>query len=93
MNVTNVIDMNWMNNPQFQNRIKGVVYLWCQGMEGGNYTADVLCGKVSPSGKLPDTIWIHLSDHSSCKNFGKDEKIIYQEDIYVGYRYFETFCP
>lgn len=93
LNVTNVIDMKWVNDPQFQGRIKGVVYLWCGGMEGGNSAADILCGKVTPSGKLPDTIPIDLSDHPTFKNFGTTDKVLYEEDIYVGYRYFETFCP
>lgn len=92
LNVSNVIDMKWMNNPEYQGRIKGVIYLWCGGMEGGNSAADILTGKVTPSGKLPDTIPIDLSDHPSQKNFGNDDKNLYQEDIYVGYRYFETFC-
>lgn len=93
LNVTNVINMKWINDTEFQGRIKSVIYLWCGGMQGGNSVADVLCGKVTPSGKLPDTIPINLSDHPSYSTFGSEEKNLYEEDIYVGYRYFETFAP
>lgn len=60
------------------------------GMTGGYGTADVLTGKVSPSGKLADTIAYKLEDYPSDKNFGNLDKDVYEEDIYVGYRYFET---
>lgn len=62
-------------------------------MEGGNGTADVLTGKVTPCGKLSDTIAYEISDYPSDKNFGDLVENYYQEDIYVGYRYFETFAP
>ena len=62
-------------------------------MEGGNAVADVLSGKETPSGKLPDTIAFHLEDYPSADNFGNPLTNLYQEDIYVGYRYFETFAP
>ena len=52
----------------------------------------MLCGRVSPSGKLPDTIPRELSDVPSAVNHGGESRNIYQEDIYVGYRYFETFA-
>lgn len=93
LNVTNVIDMQFINEPEFQGRIKAVLYLWCGGMEGGNSAADILSGKVTPSGKLTDTIPFQLADHPSHKNFGGKEKVLYKEDVYVGYRYFETFFP
>ena len=48
---------------------------------------------VTPSGKLTDTIARSIEDYPSSSNFGGREENIYQEDIYVGYRYFETFCP
>ncbi|MBQ5332520.1 MAG: fibronectin type III-like domain-contianing protein, partial [Oscillospiraceae bacterium] len=70
-----------------------VLYIWQGGMVGGLGTADVLTGKVSPSGKLPDTIARSVSDHPSDKYFGDNERNFYAEDIYVGYRYFETFAP
>ena len=62
-------------------------------MEGGNAVVDVLSGKETPSGKLPDTIAENLEDYPSADNFGDPLTNLYQEDIYVGYRYFETFAP
>ena len=62
-------------------------------MIGGTGTADVLTGKVSPSGKLPDTIAYSVSDYPSHEYFGNTRRNFYCEDIYVGYRYFETFAP
>ncbi len=89
LNTGNTIDMNWVEeyNPS------AVLYVWQGGMEGGFGAADVICGAVSPSGKLSDTIARNLSDYPSVRNFGSDTENIYQEDIYVGYRYFETFAP
>ena len=70
-----------------------VLYVWQGGMTGGKGTADVLTGKVSPSGKLPDTIAYKASDYPSDANFGREKnRDIYAEDSYVGYRYFETFA-
>lgn len=93
LNVSNIIDMKWMNAPQFNGRIKAVAYVWSGGMEGGNAVVDVLSGKETPSGKLPDTIAENLEDYPSADNFGDPLTNLYQEDIYVGYRYFETFAP
>lgn len=93
LNVSNIIDMNWMDDQAYQNHIKAVMYIWQGGMEGGGAVADLLSGKVSPSGKLSDTIAYALSDYPSSNNFGNQEANFYAEDIYVGYRYFETFCP
>ena len=93
LNVSNVIDMGWINNPIYKNHITAILYVWHGGMEGGNAAADVLCGVVTPSGKLTDTIAYSVADYPSTVNFGSLEKNYYQEDIYVGYRYFETFAP
>lgn len=93
LNVSNIIDMKWMNDPQFNGKIKAVAYVWSGGMEGGNAVVDVLSGKETPSGKLPDTIAENLEDYPSADNFGDPLTNLYQEDIYVGYRYFETFAP
>ncbi len=88
LNVGNIIDMKWVEkyNPS------AVMYVWQGGQEGGNGAVDVLCGKVSPSGKLSDTIAKDIEDYPSTKNFGDAKENFYQEDIYVGYRYFETFA-
>ena len=61
-------------------------------MENGNAIADVLYGKVNPSGKLTDTIAIKYEDYPSAKHFGNKLFNMYVEDIFVGYRYFETFA-
>lgn len=88
LNVGNIIDMSWVDKfaPS------AVMYVWQGGMEGGYGTADVLCGAVSPCGKLSDTIARKLIDYPSTRNFGSQTTNYYQEDIYVGYRYFETFA-
>ena len=62
-------------------------------MEGANAVADLLSGRVTPSGKLTDTIAEKLSDYPAADHFGSKTENIYAEDIYVGYRYFETFAP
>mgnify|MGYP000695551452 CR=1 FL=1 len=93
LNVSNIIDMSWMNDESYVHPIPCVIYSWQGGMEGGNAIADVLVGEVTPSGKLTDTIAYSIEDYPSTRNYGNEFKNVYQEDIYVGYRYFETFCP
>ena len=89
LNVGNIIDMTDINRIAPDS----VLYVWQGGMTGGKGTADVLTGKVSPSGKLPDTIAYKASDYPSDANFGREKnRDIYAEDIFVGYRYFETFA-
>ncbi|GIP52618.1 glycoside hydrolase family 3 protein [Paenibacillus vini] len=93
LNVSNIIDMSWLDDAGYANPISSVIYAWHGGMEGGNAIADVLVGEVTPSGKLTDTIAYSIEDYPSTRNYGNEFKNLYQEDIYVGYRYFETFCP
>ncbi|MEO9494550.1 MAG: glycoside hydrolase family 3 C-terminal domain-containing protein [Vibrio splendidus] len=93
LNVTNIIDMSWVSSLKDARSIKAILYSWAAGMEGGHALADVLSGDVSPSGRLTDTIAHSLSDYPSSASFGNKERNLYQEDIYVGYRYFETFNP
>ncbi|WP_324338261.1 glycoside hydrolase family 3 C-terminal domain-containing protein [Ruminococcus sp.] len=69
-----------------------LLYVWQGGMTGGTGTADVLTGKVSPSGKLPDTAAKKVSDYPSDHYFGNKIREPYTEDIFVGYRWFETFA-
>ena len=88
LNVGNIIDMNWVEKYD----IKSVMYIWQGGQEGGNAVADVLCGDIAPEGRLTDTIAKDISLYPSTKNFGDPDYNIYEEDIYVGYRYFETFA-
>ena len=88
LNVGNIIDMNWVSKY----RPSAVLYIWQGGQEGGNGVLDVLTGEVCPSGKLSDTIARRISDYPSDANFGDPDRDFYAEDIYVGYRYFETFA-
>lgn len=92
LNVSNIMDMSWLYE-EYKNPITAVLYSWHGGIEGGNATAQVICGQVTPSGKLPDTVADAIEDYPSTRNHGSREQNVYQEDIYVGYRYFETFCP
>lgn len=93
LNVSNIMDMSWLYDEDYVHPIRSVMYAWHGGMEGGNAIADVLAGDVTPSGKLTDTIAYAIEDYPSTANYGGEHKNVYQEDIYVGYRYFETFCP
>ena len=88
LNVGNIIDMRWVKKYQPQ----AVLYVWQGGQEGGSGVADVLTGKICACGKLPDTIATDINDYPSTANFGDPFKNYYKEDIYVGYRYFETFA-
>ncbi|MGR5351579.1 glycoside hydrolase family 3 protein [Vibrio alfacsensis] len=93
MNVTNIMDMAWLNSVENHSSIKAVLYSWAAGMEGGHGLADVVSGLQSPSGRLTDSIAYQLADYPSSANFGRKDRNVYAEDIYVGYRYFETFNP
>lgn len=86
LNVGNVIDMGFINDYKFDS----LLYLWQGGQEGGAAAADLITGKVTPSGKLADTVSLSANDYPSTPNFGSDVENKYCEDIYVGYRYFET---
>lgn len=88
LNVGNIIDMKWVDELD----PSAVMYVWQGGQEGGNGVCDVLTGRVNPCGKLTDTIAKDIKDYPSTANFGDERKNYYKEDIYVGYRYFETFA-
>ena len=87
----NIIDLHW--TKEYGSRIGALVYAFQGGMESGNALVDVLYGDVNPSGKLTDTIALRHQDYPAAKNFGHTAHNCYEEDIYVGYRYFETFLP
>lgn len=85
----NIIDMQWALD--YEERLRGIIYAWQGGMESGNAIADVLFGRVNPSGRLTDTVAVRYEDYPSEKHFGNKLYNTYVEDIFVGYRYFETF--
>lgn len=88
LNIGGVIDTTWFKEDEI---LSSVIVAWQGGMEGGLATAEILCGKTSPSGKLPDTFAGRLEDYPSTENFHESVHYVdYTEDIYVGYRYFET---
>ena len=91
MDCGNVIDMGW--TAEYGDKLTALVYAWQGGMESGSALAQVLTGAVNPSGKLTDTIAACYEDYPSSASFGGREFNAYTEDIYVGYRYFETFAP
>ena len=88
MNVGGMVDTSWFKDCK---EISAVLMAWQGGMEGGLAAADVVTGDVNPSGKLVDTYAATLEDYPSTENFHKSVYYVdYNEDIYVGYRYFET---
>ena len=89
MNIGSVMDFSFLE--EFLPRLGAVLIAWQGGMESGNAVADLLCGKATPSGRLTDTIAKRYEDYPSAPHFGNKDVNEYQEDIYVGYRWFETF--
>ncbi|MBO7740838.1 MAG: glycoside hydrolase family 3 C-terminal domain-containing protein [Clostridia bacterium] len=74
--------------------IKSILLVWQPGQYGGNAIADVLVGDVTPSGKLSDTFAKNYNDYITSAGFHESADYVkYTEDVYVGYRYFETFDP
>ena len=72
-------------------RVSGLLMSWQGGMEGGMAIADILCGDVNPSGKMVDTITKSYDCYPCKDEFWESFRFIdYSDDIYVGYRYFET---
>jgi len=88
LNVGGVMDVSWFSE---NDRISSVLLAYQGGMEGGAAIAALLAGKATPCGKLPDTFARDLSDYPSTEHFHDSRDYVeYAEDIYVGYRYFET---
>ncbi len=87
MNCGSIVDLSFTEEYAFD----AILYAWQLGMESGNALADVLSGKVNPSGRLTDTVARKYEDYPSADYFGGKKFNNYAEDIYVGYRYFTTF--
>lgn len=89
LDVGNVIDFEEID--EFGDRISAIVLAWQGGMESGRALCNVLSGKVNPSGRLTDTIAVDYDLYPS-QEFGFKDYNVYREDVFVGYRYFETFA-
>ena len=88
LNTGAVMDVMWFKDSP---KIKSALLMWQGGMEGGLAAADILCGDVNPSGHLADTFAVNFDAYPSSAGFNESEDYVeYTEDIYVGYRYFET---
>lgn len=88
LNTGAMIDTSWFSD---NDKISCAINIWQGGMEGGLAAADILCGDVNPSGKLVDTCARTFDDYPSSEGFHESEDYVkYTEDIFVGYRYFET---
>ncbi len=87
LNIGNIIDLSWIETYQ----INAALLVWQGGMEAGNACAKLLSGEINPSGKLSSAVAADYFDYPSADCFGGVKYNEYREDIYVGYRYFETF--
>lgn len=88
LNVGGMVDLTWIKN---NNKVKAGFIMWQGGIEGGLAAAECLTGRKDPCGKLPDTFANSLADYPSTAGFHESKEYVdYNEDIYVGYRYFET---
>ena len=91
INSGNIIDMSWVDDY----KIDGLAYVWQGGMCAGAAIADILTGDQSPSGRLHASIANVYENYPGSEQFGQANKAVfvnYVEDIFVGYRYFETFA-
>ncbi|MDK8804096.1 glycoside hydrolase family 3 C-terminal domain-containing protein [Dermabacter hominis] len=85
----NVMDLSWAERYD----ISALLIAWAGGMESGNVLADVLTGVREPGGRLTASIARRYEDAPTAKNFGDPDVTTYVEDVFVGYRYYETFAP
>ncbi|PFG43171.1 beta-glucosidase [Isoptericola jiangsuensis] len=85
----NVIDLAWTRDEA----LDAVVLAWQGGMESGRAVVDVLTGAVPAGGRLTATVAHRYEDYPTHEHFGAADHNEYVEDVYVGYRWFETFAP
>ena len=80
------VEMPWIK------RVHTLIWSWFNGMEGGTALAEILLGKVNPSGRLPETFPITHTDCSAhcIGEFPGGETVDYKEGIFVGYRYYDS---
>lgn len=93
LNTAGIIDLSWADDPVLSKHIRALMYVWHGGAYGSQAVAALLYGDVTPSGKLVSSQPLSLDEHPASPCWGAEQQNLYQEDIYVGYRYFETFCP
>jgi len=104
LNIGGVVEV-----ASWRDKVDGILLAWQPGLEAGNAIADVMSGKVNPSGKLATTFPVNYADVPSAKNFpgkdlplpagqttanpmtGRPSEVTYQDGIYVGYRYYDSF--
>lgn len=90
-NTGNLMDTTWVKDGiDGEQVVDAALSAWYGGHQGPQAVADLLCGDVTPSGKLTQTS-APIENYPSTKNFGENAYTNYEEDIFVGYRYFETF--
>lgn len=89
-NIGSIVDLSFL--AEFGDKIGAILIAWQGGMESGNALVEILSGETSPAGKLVDTIPTEYAAYPTINDFGDAKYNNYVEDIYVGYRYFQTFA-
>ena len=91
LNVASLIDLSFLKEYK---TVSAALVIFLPGMEGGRAVAKVLCGEISPSGKLTATVAQKYEYYPASSCFSKEDYVTsYEEGMFVGYRYFETFHP